>query len=186
APDDVIKAATRTLTDACLTGRGLTPPRPGGNMPAGQERQVAAALFGAGPAELSLTLPTGYTVRAHTDGCLAQAQRQLYGDQADWFRASVTVNNLRPLVQQRLGQDPAYAAALARRAACAEADTGCVRASGLPELRARLEPALLAEVRAAHRTEIAAYDRLRDRAAHRAAGVLAEPPTPHEKGHVPQ
>jgi hypothetical protein len=44
---------------------------------------------------LSLRLTTGHVVRAHTDGCLAAAQRRLYGDQRRWFRASVVVNNLR-------------------------------------------------------------------------------------------
>ncbi|UQX00677.1 hypothetical protein [Streptomyces sp. RerS4] len=96
--DDVIKAATRHLTDACLTRQGLTPPRPGQSPPPADERQrrVSDALFGAGPTELSLSLPTGHVVRAHTDGCLAAAQQRLYGDQARWFRTSVVVNNLEP------------------------------------------------------------------------------------------
>ncbi|MFE1838298.1 hypothetical protein [Streptomyces sviceus] len=86
--DDVIKAATRALTDDCLTRQGLTPK-------SGRQR-VSDALFGTGRAELSLRLPTGYVVRTHTDGCLAAAQRRLYGDQDRWFRSSVVVNNLRP------------------------------------------------------------------------------------------
>ncbi|MFF7050629.1 hypothetical protein ACFY94_19920 [Streptomyces griseorubiginosus] len=86
--DDVIKAATRKLTDDCLTRQGLSP--------ASDRQRVADALFGTGRAELSLRLPTGYTVRAHTDGCLAAAQRRLYGDQDRWFHASVVVNNLQP------------------------------------------------------------------------------------------
>ncbi|CAM5583686.1 hypothetical protein [Streptomyces griseorubiginosus] len=86
--DDVIKAATRKLTDDCLTRQGLSPES--------DRQRVADALFGAGPAELSLRLPTGYTVRAHTDGCLAAAQRRLYGDQDRWFHTSVVVNNLQP------------------------------------------------------------------------------------------
>ncbi|GAA0289009.1 hypothetical protein GCM10010302_29180 [Streptomyces polychromogenes] len=96
-PDEVIKAATERLTDACLIRQGLVPPRSGAaRLPGTDERRVDAALFGTGPAELSLTLPTGYVVRAHTDGCLAAAQRRLYGDQPGWFRASVVVNNLGP------------------------------------------------------------------------------------------
>ncbi|MEU9477948.1 hypothetical protein [Streptomyces sp. NPDC048191] len=35
-------------------------------------------------------------MRAHTDGCLAAAQRRLYGDQVRWFRTSVVVDNLGP------------------------------------------------------------------------------------------
>lgn len=97
APDDVIKAATRYLTDACLTRRGLTPPVPGRGKPSASEQQrIADALFGAGRAELSVRLPTGYVVRAHTDGCLAAAQQRLYGDQRRWFRSSAIVDNLGP------------------------------------------------------------------------------------------
>ncbi|MFI9238681.1 hypothetical protein [Streptomyces sp. NPDC053079] len=97
APDEVVKAATQGLTDACLARQGLTAPRPGRSpAPDSGQRRVNAALFGTGPAELSVDLPTGYVVRAHTDGCLAAAQRRLYGDQRRWFRASVIVNNLGP------------------------------------------------------------------------------------------
>jgi hypothetical protein len=97
SPDDVIKAATQRLTDVCLTRRGLVPPRPGqGALPAAVQRRLTRALFGAGRAELAVRLPTGPTVRGHTDGCLAAAQRRLYGDQRRWFRVSVIVNNLRP------------------------------------------------------------------------------------------
>lgn len=97
SPDDIIKAATQKLTDDCLGRQGLTPPRPGSPAPSAAEQQrVSDALFGTGTAELSLRLPTGYVVRAHTDGCLAAAQRRLYGDQVRWFRTSVVVNNLQP------------------------------------------------------------------------------------------
>ncbi|MFI1655026.1 hypothetical protein ACH4ZU_08925 [Streptomyces sp. NPDC020472] len=96
-PDELIKAATQRLTDACLARQGLVPPRTGRGRPPGTDAQrVDAALFGTGPAELSLPLPTGYVVRAHTDGCLAAAQQRLYGDQPGWFRVSVIVNNLEP------------------------------------------------------------------------------------------
>ncbi|MYT73663.1 MULTISPECIES: hypothetical protein [unclassified Streptomyces] len=97
SPDDTIRAAQQVLTDRCLTDRGLTPPRPGQRArSAADEERVADALFGRPPAELSLTLANGIPVRAHTDGCLAAAQRTLYGDQKRWFRVSTVVNNLKP------------------------------------------------------------------------------------------
>ncbi|MEV5609035.1 hypothetical protein [Streptomyces sp. NPDC052225] len=97
SPDDTIRAAQQRLTDRCLTRQGLTPPRPGQRPPSRTEQErVADALFGRPPAELSLTLANGIPVRAHTDGCLAEAQRTLYGDQKRWFRVSTVVNNLRP------------------------------------------------------------------------------------------
>ncbi|RLV04379.1 hypothetical protein CTZ27_10430 [Streptomyces griseocarneus] len=96
-PDETIKAATHLLTVACLARQGLTPPRPGQSpQPADRQQRVTDALFGTGPAELSVTLPTGYAVHAHTNGCLAEAQQRLYGDQRRWFRASVIVNNFGP------------------------------------------------------------------------------------------
>lgn len=97
SPDDVIKAATQRLTDDCLTRQGFAAPRPGRSAQPNAERaRVAEAMFGAGRTELSVSLPTGYVVRAHTDGCLAAAQRRLYGDQRRWFRTSTIVNNLEP------------------------------------------------------------------------------------------
>ncbi|MEU2392685.1 hypothetical protein [Streptomyces sp. NPDC007369] len=170
---DLIKAAQQVLVDRCLTARAAAGPPP-----------REEALFGTDPAELSITLATGHTVRTHTDGCLAEAHRFLYGDQARWFRAEVTVNNLRPEAQARLSEEPAYREALARRAACDERDTDCIHRSGLEELRNRLEPARLAQVRAEHREELTTYGRLRDRALHRAADVLSDPSTPHPKGNV--
>ncbi|MGP3769312.1 hypothetical protein ACTWJ8_00650 [Streptomyces sp. SDT5-1] len=101
-PDDTVRAATQALTDRCLTRQGLTPPRPGQRRGSSAEQQrVAAALFGRPPAELSLTLANGIPVRAHTDGCLAAAQRTLYGDQKRWFRVSTVVNNLGPEAAHR-------------------------------------------------------------------------------------
>lgn len=97
SPDDTIRAAQQVLTDRCLTRQGLTPPRPGQRAgSAADEQRVADALFGRRPAELSLTLANGVPVRAHTDGCLAGAQRTLYGDEKRWFRISTVVNNLKP------------------------------------------------------------------------------------------
>ncbi|MFE6752146.1 hypothetical protein ACFVDQ_00945 [Streptomyces sp. NPDC057684] len=102
SPDDTVKAATQLLTDRCLTAQGLTPPRPGRRPGTqAQEEHLSDALFGAGHTELSLRLPTGYSVRAHTDGCLASAQRALYGDQRRWFEVSTVVNNLKPEAAHR-------------------------------------------------------------------------------------
>lgn len=93
---ETLDTAVALLADRCLTRQGLTPPRPGQKPPAPREqRRISDALFGAGRAELSLTLPSGHVVSQHTDGCLARAQQRLYGDQERWFRASTTVNNLK-------------------------------------------------------------------------------------------
>ncbi|MGQ4387744.1 hypothetical protein, partial [Streptomyces sp. SAS_270] len=175
--DDLIDAAQRLLVDRCLARQGFAlRPSPGvsersvssddrRSSPVGgrtspvdrrsssADRRLQGALFGRGRPELSVTLATGYTVTAHTDGCLAAAQRELYGDQRRWFRAQVVVNNLRAEARQRMGRDPDYRAATARWIRCATPAHGprpsrpdpvvsarCAHESGLTRLRARLEP----------------------------------------------
>ncbi|MFK3729095.1 hypothetical protein ACI2LJ_02340 [Streptomyces sp. NPDC088090] len=194
AQDALLRAAERRLVDDCLADRGLratAEPR----APA-QDRALRAALFGTGPRELSVTLATGATVTAHSDGCLAAARDRLYGDQRRWFRVQVVVDNLRAEAQARYRDDPAHRAVLARWTACVapsgrprphhpdpEDAARCARETGLDETRARLERAELTEVRALHREELTTYRQLRDRALLRAARLPA--PTPPQKGNAP-
>lgn len=187
AQDALLRTVERTLVDRCLEARGLTLAR----RPATSEedRRLQAALFGTGPRELSLTLATGHTVTAHTDGCLAAARQTLYGDQARWFRAQVTVDNLRAEAQKHMKDDPAHRDALARWNRCATPPgtpvparaarpapavvTRCDKESGLAEVRARLEPAELAKVRALRVDQLTTYQQLRTRALRRAAELSA-------------
>jgi hypothetical protein len=92
-------------------------PQPG-TRAAEQQQRLAEALFGTGRRELSTRTATGLVVRANSDGCLAEAQRVLYGDQARWFRTEVAVNNLEAAAHDRVTRDPVYRAALARWARC--------------------------------------------------------------------
>ncbi|WP_180289233.1 MULTISPECIES: hypothetical protein [Streptomyces] len=107
------------------------------------------------------------------------------------------MNNLRAEAQQRMKRDPDYRAATARWAQCTTPAHGprperpdpavsarCAHRSGLAGLRARLEPALLAEVRADRRAQLTTYQQLRTRALHRAAALYAERTVPvtREKG----
>ncbi|MEV5438754.1 hypothetical protein AB0K80_22490 [Streptomyces sp. NPDC052682] len=103
-----------TGTDAPAARRA---PRPGSTA-ARREQRLADALFGTGRPELSTRTETGHVVRAHSDGCLARAQRVLYGDQGRWFRTEVAVNNLEAAAHQRVTRDPEYRAALRRWARC--------------------------------------------------------------------
>ncbi|MEU6880361.1 hypothetical protein [Streptomyces sp. NPDC046712] len=184
AQDELLRTVERTLVDSCLGARGLTlavRPRTDDD-----DRRLQAALFGAGPHELSLTLATGHTVTAHTDGCLAAARQTLYGDQTRWFRAQVTVDNLRAEAQARMKDDPAHRSALERWIRCAAPPGAprperpdpavavrCERESGLADVRARLEPAELAEVRALRADQLTSYRQLRTRALRRAAELSA-------------
>ncbi|CAL9363264.1 hypothetical protein SUDANB58_00700 [Streptomyces sp. enrichment culture] len=83
-----------------------------------RQQRFLDAMFGTGRRELSTRTATGLVVRANSDGCLAEAQRVLYGDQARWFRATVAVDNLEAAAHHRVTRDPAYRAVLARWARC--------------------------------------------------------------------
>ncbi|MFD8985643.1 hypothetical protein, partial [Streptomyces sp. NPDC059564] len=83
------------------------------------------ALMGASPVGLSATAPTGMTLTASPDGCIAQAQRSLYGDLAAWFRVKVVTMNLRPVQEGKVREDPRYTEAVGAWAAC-------MRAAGRP------------------------------------------------------
>ncbi|MFD3946636.1 hypothetical protein [Streptomyces sp. NPDC058579] len=187
AQDALLRTVERALVDRCLEARGLTLARRPDTSE--EDRRLQAALFGTGPRELSLTLATGHTVTAHTDGCLAGARQTLYGDQTQWFRAQVTVDNLRSEAQKRMKDDPAHQAALARwnrcatppgKASAARAErpapavvARCDKESGLAEVRARLEPVELARVRALRGDQLTTYQQLRTRALRRAVELSA-------------
>ncbi|MFI8343346.1 hypothetical protein ACIF8W_25260 [Streptomyces sp. NPDC085639] len=188
AQGDLIKSAQLALVTRCLSGQGLTVPslRQRPKAATAQDKRFQAAYFGTDPRELSLTLPTGYTVTANTDGCLANAQRVLYGDQKRWFEAEVIVNNLRAEAQARMAADPDHRAAMARWERCAGQLSGtrpdqpdpavtdrCNRESGLAVVESRLEPVLLAKVRTERREQLTAYQQLRSIALQRAVSLAS-------------
>ncbi|MEU7015693.1 hypothetical protein [Streptomyces sp. NPDC046385] len=120
--DRLLKAAEQSLVVDCLGDRGLTLPSRA-RAPA-EDRRLQAALFGSDPRELSLTLASGLTVTANSDGCVATARASLYGDQTRWFHAQVTVDNLRAEAQARMKDDPAHRAAVDRWTRCAAPEGG--------------------------------------------------------------
>ncbi|MEU6378944.1 hypothetical protein [Streptomyces sp. NPDC046909] len=67
---------------------------------------------------ITAEVPTGGTVRKRVGGCVAQAEKQLYGDRVAWFRAEKTVMGLQPLYVPRLMADKRFAAALASWSGC--------------------------------------------------------------------
>ncbi|MEV5971417.1 hypothetical protein [Streptomyces sp. NPDC051921] len=186
--DQLLKAAEHHLVVECLGAQGLALTTASRARAPAEDRRLQAALFGKGPRELSLTLASGLTVTANSDGCVAGARAHLYGDQTRWFRAQVTVDNLRAEAQARMKADPAHRAALDRWTRCAAPAGGpregrpdpavadrCARESGLADVRARLEPAELATVRTLHRDQVATYEQLRAHALRRAAELSADP-----------
>ncbi|MDN3027960.1 hypothetical protein [Streptomyces sp. S.PB5] len=67
---------------------------------------------------ITAEVPTGGTVRKRVGGCVAEAEEQLYGDRAAWFRAEKTVMGLQPLYVPQLMADKRFAAALASWSGC--------------------------------------------------------------------
>lgn len=115
------------------------------------------ALFGDEDSRVvSVRLPAGGRVGTRTDGCVANARDTLYGDLAQWFRASKVAENLVPLYAEDLTQDRGFKEAVRKW-------SHCMRGKGhdyaapekirdrLPELNERLAPdrAHAAEVRLA-------------------------------------
>ncbi|MER8044533.1 hypothetical protein [Streptomyces sp. NPDC094032] len=182
--DRLLKTVEQSLVVDCLGDRGLTLTTRA-RAPA-EDRRLQVALFGSDPRELSLTLTSGLTVTANSDGCVATARASLYGDQIRWFHAQVTVDNLRAEAQARMKDDPAHRAALDRWTRCAAPEgvpregrpapalaDRCSRESGLADVRARLEPVELAAVRTLHHDQVTTYEQLRARALRRAAELSA-------------
>lgn len=94
-------------------------------LPASRRAAARTALMGPSPVGLSATAPTGMTVTASAEGCIADAERTLYGDLAAWFRVKVVTMNLRPVREARVREDRHYQDAVGQWAAC-------MRAAGRP------------------------------------------------------
>ncbi|MDQ0905239.1 hypothetical protein QFZ22_001224 [Streptomyces canus] len=61
---------------------------------------------------LTSRMPSGGTITKQSGGCVGQAEKMLYGDPAAWFRADVTVSNLRPLYVGKLLRDKEFKSAM--------------------------------------------------------------------------
>jgi hypothetical protein len=81
-------------------------------------RRLQHVLFGDRQRALTVRLPTGYVVATGENGCLAEAQRQLYGDQAAWFRSDTLVSNIGALAEQQASKDPTVRARRRAWSAC--------------------------------------------------------------------
>ncbi|MER6130709.1 hypothetical protein [Streptomyces sp. NPDC001815] len=61
--------------------------------------------------ETSVEIPGGGTLSRQMGGCVAEAEKQLYGDPQEWFRAEKTAGHLRSLYVPRVLADRRFAAA---------------------------------------------------------------------------
>ncbi|MFF1299542.1 MULTISPECIES: hypothetical protein [unclassified Streptomyces] len=67
---------------------------------------------------ITAEVPTGGTVRKRVGGCVAEAEKHLYGDRVAWFRAEKTAMGLQPLYVPQVMADKRFAAALASWSRC--------------------------------------------------------------------
>lgn len=88
------------------------------DLSAQEQAAYSLALFGPRKPAVSVRLVDGKTVYAGTKGCTARAERELYGDFAEWFRASTIVDNLSLEIQPKVRSHARYIKALRKWARC--------------------------------------------------------------------
>ncbi|MFJ2645140.1 hypothetical protein ACIO1C_00135 [Streptomyces sp. NPDC087420] len=87
----------------------------------GRRKAYDEALDGGSRApEITAQTPGGATVRRQMGGCVAEAERKLYGDPEAWFRADKIASNLQPLYVPRVMKDKQFVAALTVWSTCME------------------------------------------------------------------
>ncbi|MDX2563206.1 hypothetical protein PV371_26595 [Streptomyces sp. TX20-6-3] len=77
-------------------------------LPADRRAAALVAANGPSPDGLTVRLPGGGTMRRSDRGCVAEAQRRLYGDLGAWFRSSIRVGTLRQILRSRVVADTGY------------------------------------------------------------------------------
>ncbi|MFB7942055.1 hypothetical protein [Streptomyces sp. NPDC056049] len=150
-------------------------------LPAERRAEALVTANGPSPEGLTVRLPGGGSVRRSDRGCVAEAQRRLYGDLGAWFRSSTRLGVLEQLLRSRVVADAAYRRSLAswrrcmNRAGHAFATPAAARASALSPVRPlpkeREVERALAEVRCAGES---ALDRTARRLDRHHGGLLAE------------
>ncbi|TXS35326.1 hypothetical protein EAO77_37040 [Streptomyces sp. t39] len=95
------------------------------SLPPDRRARALVVSNGPSPGGLSVRLPGGGELRRSDRGCVAEAERRLYGDHGAWFRASARVEALDRIRRSRVVADPAYAEPL-------RAWSLCMRRAGHP------------------------------------------------------
>ncbi|MFF2777157.1 hypothetical protein ACFVU3_19895 [Streptomyces sp. NPDC058052] len=150
-------------------------------LPADRRAEALVAANGPSPDGLTVRLPGGGTLRRSDRGCVAEAQRGLYGDIGAWFRSSARLDVLEQVLRGRVVADTAFRASLGgwqrcmARAGHAFAAPAAARAAALsparPLPRDRAVRLALTEVRCAEESALSRTARRLD--AHH-GGLLAE------------
>ena len=101
--------ALRTSDPNRRYARSLTPRR---------HKAALTALHGKNGHELKVQLLSGVEVTRSSDGCAAQAQIELYGDLAAWFRVEALSQELSSMRYRQVVSDPAFLARNRTWSAC--------------------------------------------------------------------
>lgn len=170
------------------------------------QRKAAAlkAANGASPRGLTARTPDGMVLTRSDEGCRADTERTLYGDDLKaWFQARSTTEALPEMARQRVLKDPRFTRAVRPWAHCmrnaghsyaspaelrtrvgslpreqevrlAIAEAKCARSSGFAETAKALDRKYNREFRQQHRTEVDNARRLQLAAIPRARSVTEE------------
>ncbi|MFF0158491.1 hypothetical protein ACFYRY_13290 [Streptomyces sp. NPDC005263] len=88
------------------------------SVPPDQRPALIGALNGPTPQGLEARLPNGIRVTHSDQGCVAEAERDLYKDLPKWFRATRVTDGLGGMRVEMVTQDKRYKAATASWARC--------------------------------------------------------------------
>lgn len=77
-------------------------------LPADRKATALVTANGPSPDGMTVRLPGGGILRRSDRGCVAEAQRRLYGDLGAWFRSSTRVGTLRQILRSRVVADVSY------------------------------------------------------------------------------
>ncbi|MFE7382475.1 hypothetical protein ACFU9F_19130 [Streptomyces zhihengii] len=88
------------------------------SLPPDRRARALVVSNGPSPQGLSVRLPGGGELRRSDRGCVAEAERDLYGDHGAWFRASARVDALDRIRRGRVAAEPTYGAGLRAWSRC--------------------------------------------------------------------
>ncbi|MFJ8595157.1 hypothetical protein [Streptomyces sp. NPDC093598] len=95
---------------------------------------------------IAVEIPGGVTLHKRIGGCVAEAEKKLYGDPREWFRAEKVAGHLRSLYVPRVLADRSFSAAqkawsrCMRRAGYVYKDPGASRQSAVARSERAAEP----------------------------------------------
>jgi hypothetical protein len=88
------------------------------SLPKPKQQQAVLALNGDRTGELRATLPGGGVISRSDDGCTSESERVVYADLPTWYQAKRVAQALGNERREKVTEDPAFTAGVARWASC--------------------------------------------------------------------